>query len=181
MEEFPSPAVTLRCDWKIGLDWNGRGGAPQGPCLEKFTKAEDVWQCFKNNSFGPKEVIMQENQVGDWKLDLTEAWSAVHMTRENHLKIETKPKSYLLMLNKSNPTISVILHDPDYFIINRNPETIPKLSRPAGYFNQFTYMLYVQVTQVKMLNLPASPCEESASYIFTKCIKNFVTKVISSM
>ena len=74
-------------------------------------------------------------------------------------------------------TLSVILHDPDYFMINRNPLTIPTMKRPAGFYPAYEYLVYIQVTKVKMLNLPNSPCEESTTYSFTKCIRNFVTKV----
>ena len=187
LERVPSPAITLTTDWKIGVDWNGKGIATK-ICLEKHSKASDVWDCFKNNSFGLDEIIKEENQVGEWKLDLTETWSSVYKTREGSFNWSSSPKydtTYDILFHSNNSfisfrmsdTLSVILHDPDYFMINRNPLTIPNLKRPAGFSPPYHYLLYVQVTEVKMLNLPQSPCEESTTYSFTKCIKNFVTKV----
>ena len=186
LDKVPSPAITLTTDWKIGVDWDGEGKATT-PCLEKYSKAQEVWDCFKNNSFRLDEIIKKEHQVGKWKLDLTEIWSSVYKTREGSFNWSTEPKisSYQIEFHSKNPsisydmshTLSVILYDPDYFLINRNPLTIPAMRRPAGFYPPYEYLLYIQVTEVKMLNLPLSPCEESPTYSFTKCIKNFVTKV----
>ena len=186
LDKVPSPAITLTTDWKIGVDYNGTGKATS-TCLQKYSKVNDVWDCFKNNSFGLGEIIEKENQVGEWKLDLTETWSSVYKTREGSFNWSSNPKesSYEITFHSNNPsisysmsdTLSVILHDPNYFMINRNPLTIPDLKRPAGFYPPYHYLVYVQVTEVKMLNLPQSPCEESTTYSFTKCIKNFVTKV----
>ena len=186
LDKVPSPAITLTTDWKIGVDWNGKGKATS-TCLEKYSQAEDVWDCFKNNSFGLEEIIQKENQAGEWRLDLTETRSSVYKTRENSFNWSSDPKksAYFIFLHSKNPsisyemsdTLSVILHDPDYFMINRNPLTIPTMKRPAGFYPAYEYLVYIQVTEVKMLNLPNSPCEESTTYSFTKCIRNFVTKV----
>ena len=186
LDKVPSPAITLTTDWKIGVDWDSKGKATS-PCLEKYSKAQEVWDCFKNNSFRLDEIIKKENQVGKWKLDLTETWSSVYKTREGSFNWSSDPKisSYRIDLYATNPsisynmsdTLSVILHDPDYFLINRNPLTVPVMRRPAGFSPPYLYLLYIQITEVKMLNLPQSPCEESTNYSFTKCIKNFVTKV----
>ena len=186
LDKVPSPAITLTTDWKIGVDWNGKGKATS-TCLEKYSQAEDVWDCFQNNSFGLDEIIQKENQAGEWRLDLTETWSSVYKTRENSFNWSSDPKksAYFIFLHSKNPsisyemsdTLSVILHDPDYFMINRNPLTIPTMKRPAGFYPAYEYLVYIQVTKVKMLNLPNSPCEESTTYSFTKCIRNFVTKV----
>ena len=186
LDKVPSPAITLTTDWKIGVDWDGKGKAVL-PCLEKYSKAQEVWECFKNNSFGLDEIIKKENQVGKWKLDLTEQWSSIYLTREGSFNWSSDPKisAYNIELHSTNPsisydmsdTLSVILHDPDYFLINRNPLAIPTMKRPAGFYPPYQYLLYIQVAEVKMLNLPQSPCEESTTYSFTKCIKNFVTKV----
>ena len=181
-DKVPSPAITLTTKWKIGVDWDGKGRATP-ICLEKYSKAQEVWDCFKNNSFQLDEIIKNENQVGKWKLDLTEQWSSVYKTREGSFNWSSDPKisSYNIQLHSTNPsmtdTLAVILHDPDYFLINRNPLTIPVMKRPAGFYPPYQYLLYIQVTEVKMLNLPQSPCEESTTYSFTKCIKNFVIKV----
>ena len=184
LDKVPSPAITLTTDWKRQEE-----GKATSPCLEKYSEAQDVWDCFKNNSFGLDEIIQKENQAGDWKLDLTETWTSVYMTRENSFNWSSDPKksSYDIFFHSKNPsipyeiemsdTLSVILHDPDYFLINRNPLTIPDMKRPAGFYPAYTYLLYIQVTEVKMLNLPNSPCEEATTYSFTKCIRNFVTKV----
>ena len=186
MDKVPSPAITLTTDWKIGVDWDGKGKATS-TCLQKYSKAIDVWDCFKNNSFALDEIIKEENQVGDWKMDLTEMWSSVYKTREGSFNWSSNPKesSYNILFQPNHSlisysmsdTLSVILHDPDYFMINRNPLTIPVMKRPAGFYPPYHFLLYVQVTEVKMLNLPQSPCEESSTYSFTKCIKNFVSKV----
>ena len=44
-------------------------------------------------------------------------------------------------------TLSVILHDPDYFLINQNLLTIPAMKRPTGFYKPYAYLLYIQVTE----------------------------------
>ena len=89
--KVPSPAISLITKWKIGVDWDGKGRATP-ICLEKYSKAQEVWDCFKNNSFQLDEIIKNENQVGKWRLDLTEQWSSVYKTREGSFNWSSDPK-----------------------------------------------------------------------------------------
>ena len=66
----------------------------------------------------------------------------------------------------------VILHDPHYFTINKNPLAIPKRMIPRlEEISEITNLLiYLEVSKITQMNLPDNPCNEEQEKNFISCI-----------
>ena len=64
-------------------------------------------------------------------------------------------ESYTIMLNKSVSDTGLVLHDPDFFVTSTNPATVPRYV--IGTSRPYYYQIYIEVTEVQLLNLPNHP------------------------
>ena len=66
-----------------------------------------------------------------------------------------------------------MIHDPNFFILGPNPETMPRIitmqDRSFG-----TKLIYMKTIEHVKLNLPAKPCQEDESYSLTRCIRESI-------
>ena len=88
----------------------------------------------------------------------------------------SRKESYDIDINENISTATIVIHDPNFFAINNNPVTIPKIIRQGEKGEGWFFKLYLEVTEVSKMNLPENPCEASLSHSLTKCIKEFVIK-----
>ena len=89
----------------------------------------------------------------------------------------TFPKypSLHLTLNKTYKYV-VMIHDPDYFLINGNPGTTPRILQVIdGSSSQHFYIKTIHNT---FINREGQPCESSESYSFTACMKSSVSRLV---
>ena len=87
-------------------------------------------------------------------------------------------KSFTLNLTAFQ-NVSLALADTKYFISNGNPLAVPKLK--IEMYADFGFRpVYIKVTKVSKLNRKSAPCEESGKYSFEKCVKNWVSEVITN-
>ena len=77
---------------------------------------------------------------------------------------------------KPGQNYSLFIHDPNFYVLTLNPETIPRILLTMEDRN--SQMIYLKTTYHQMMDKPEQPCEPSESYSFTACIKNSISKKI---
>ena len=102
----------------------------------------------------------------------------MHYTRESAFNLSTSfDESFSIEMMNYVSDLTFVLHDPNYFLINTNPATIPRLDEQGERDEPFTKLFYLEVTLVQKLNVPENPCEESLTYIYQKCISTYIIEV----
>ena len=173
----PSPAVTIIPPWKVDFK-TGVYNNPAINCTNIHNTSEDVWNCILDLTYNVSEVILSESYPGTWTTELTDPHTGIYYSRKDLFNMSTSRKeSYDIIINESICTSKIVLHDPDFFAINSNPVTIPKIIRQGEKGEDWFFQLYLELTEVSKMNLPDNPCEASPSHSLTKCIKEFVIKV----
>ena len=175
LEFVPSPAVTIMPPWKIGFE--GPNLHPY-TCTDTHNTSQEVWNCILEKSYNISDVIIEESHNGSWRLELTDPYTGIFWTRADLFNMSTIQKeSYDIEINKNISTTSIALHDPNFFMINLNPVTVPKVIRQGEKSDPYLFQLYLEVTEVSKMNMPSNPCETSLSHSLTKCIKDYVIMV----
>ena len=124
-------------------------------------------------------MIIEESTNGTWKDEFNDGKVGMHYTRESAFNLSTKfDESYSIKMLDDVADLTIVLHDPDYFIINTNPATIPRLDMAGEKDEPFTKLFYLKVTLVQKLNVPTNPCEETIDYNYQKCIGAYIIEVI---
>ena len=177
LEFVPSPAVTIIPPWKVEFK-SGVNNIPAINCTNIHNTSEDVWKCILDITYNISDVILEESHEGSWRTELTDPHTGIYYSRNDLFNMSTSRKeSYKIYINESICTCKIVLHDPDFFVINSNPATIPKIIRQGEKGEDWFFQLYLELTEVSKMNLPDNPCEASPSHSLTKCIKEFVIKV----
>ena len=172
-ENVPSPAVTIIPNKGFDAD------LPLGGCISNYSTAQEAFECILENSYNLSEVISGESQDGTWRMELTEPGTGVFWTREDSFQMSTKQaESYSLFSNGVGT--SIFLYDPNFFLINTNPVTIPKFTRQGNDFDNDLYKFYIEVSEITKINMVTHRCMPSMKYSFTNCIKSYVIKVVVS-
>ena len=70
-----------------------------------------------------------------------------------------------------------MVHDPNFFILGPNPETMPRILQIIGP-EYGTKLLYLQTIEHIKMSLPDRPCQGSPSYSFTRCIQNSLSNKV---
>ena len=78
-------------------------------------------------------VNLGETSNGSWRIDFTDPVGGPSLTRDGFFNMSTRfHESYTLGLDPDNPEMSLVLHDPHFFMINTNPATVPHFSKQGG-------------------------------------------------
>ena len=72
----------------------------------------------------------------------------------------------------------VMIHDPKYFMMTANPETVPMIFLDFDRQDDGQIVAFLKVVKHINLDRPEQPCSDNDDYNFTACIKNSVTKKI---
>ena len=175
LEFVPSPAVTIMPPWKVEFEGPH---LPPYTCTEMHNTSQEVWNCILEKSYNISDVIIKESHNGSWRMELTDPYTGIFWTRADLFNMSTIQKeSYDIEINENISTTSIALHDPNFFMINLNPVTVPKVIRQGEKSDPYLFQLYLEVTEVSKMNMPSNPCETSLSHSLTKCIKNYVITV----
>ena len=178
LDFVPSPAVTIIPPWKVGQQGSGVESLPPINCTNFFNTSKEVWDCILDRSYNISDVINNESQKGTWRTELSDPFSGIYWTRDDFFHMSTsRAESYDIYINKNIATSTIILHDPDFFAININPVTFPKILKQGEEDEGYFFQLYLEMTEVSKMNLPNNPCETSRTHSLTNCIKQFVIKV----
>ena len=89
---------------------------------------------------------------------------------------DLRDQMYILL----NPgfVYQILVHDPDFFIYNENPATIPMI---MTYFDTRTvksHFYRLELTEMNELDRPSDPCNSSPGYKFQDCIKESVSSKV---
>lgn len=161
-----SPAITLIPGWR---------GYHQAKDCAKVT---DLYGCLRNISYNIWGVIKEESHNGTWISELNDPIPGTYFTKRSFFNMSSKyHESYRLIMNKNLADISIVLHDPNYFISTSNPTTIPRLLLQGQLDEPFVRRVYIKVTKVEKMNMPLNPCNVDPTYVYTKCVKDFAIKV----
>ena len=80
--------------------------------------------------------------------------SGIYYSRNNLFNMSTSGKeSYKIYINESISTSKIVLHDTNFFAINSNPVTIPKIIRRGGKGEHWFFQQYLESTEVSKMNL----------------------------
>ena len=82
----------------------------------------------------------------------------------------------VLIFNASIDQYTMI-HDPNFFILGPNPETMPRIMTIQNK-DYGSKVLYIKTTRHVKLNLPTQRCEESQVYSLTHCVRNMISKKV---
>ena len=112
-----------------------------------------------------------QNVTGTWRGDFTDPVIGHSFTRDDFFNMSTNyGESYTILLNSDHPETSLVLHDPDFFFTTTNPATVPKYVKQGSNNSAFYYQIYIEVTEVQLLNLPNHPCDEFAPHRYTMVV-----------
>ena len=178
LDFVPSPAVTIIPPWKVAQRGPGPDNLPPINCTNFFNTPKEVWECILDRSYNISEVITRESLGGTWRTELTDPFSGIYWTRDDFFNMSTsQEESYGIEINENISTATIILHEPDFFAINSNPATIPKILKQGEDGERIYVQLYLEMTEVSKMNLPSNPCAISRTHSLTNCVKEFVMKV----
>ena len=178
-DKIPLPAVTVTTSDASDGGWE----ALEMVCVE----SKDIKSCIQENTrslqdtghaelgFTLRESLMAPQM---WREDFTRSFYGRSYTLVYpHLRgINWKTDAINLHVNTSdNLTRRIYIHDPEYFLLNSNPQALPitRLTlapRSGRVFFSFT------LTEHRKLDTQNNPCMEDPDYSFTSCVKESVSR-----
>ena len=178
-EGLELPAITicpLSTDKKTGIKsgWkNATIGVKQRTDPDFYTKQcestnfLDVMNCIKTRTYSFDEIVHSVNVPFNLSSDVTIPFHGFchTLTFPNPLN----PNKYCTILLNKDHDYNFYLHDPNYFLVNSNPEAISRLRLRS---ENVLSLDFISVTKHIKLNRPRNSCKNG----FTKCINDFVYK-----
>ena len=83
---------------------------------------------------------------------------------------------YLHLTLKKNQTYVIQVHDPQFYLINANPGTTPRILLIVD--DSTSRYVYINAIYHEKMDNKNQRCESSESYSFTACIKNSISRMI---
>ena len=174
---IPFPAITITIsDQLFGFDYTSCYDQAFEKCIDANSKS---WsQVLKGVTLGyarRKSLPLSSDVV---KEDFNEIFGKF-FTLNMSLKIgpdDAIDQIYIFLYPKY--VYQITLHDPDFFIFNENPASIPM---PLKYFDtrpNRSYFYNLDLTEVNELDHPGDRCNSSPQYNFKNCIKESVTSKV---
>ena len=87
---------------------------------------EEVWSCLTDNALLPSDLL-QTADNRDWTPEFTYDRAGLYFSYNKNLTMTSLVSFSLNMTNNSFGFANLILHDPEYFLTNSNPISIPKI------------------------------------------------------
>ena len=150
------------------------------------TRTNEAYECIKKNTYDLADMVYNttdgDNTTVDeshWMMDISSITLGKCFTLNSSMfHIGTDIGQHLTFwYPDTNVTQKTLIHDPDFFLNGPNPRAIPRIMSIQNQDYGVKQEFLETVQHVKM-NLPASPCQESASYSFTRCIRNAISKKV---
>ena len=180
-EKSDNPALTI-CPTK-GYKYHGKNF---NIFCNNSENMEEVSDCINKNSFNISELVETASDGKGENLMSQEYWvenfslmSAGKCFTLNTSKVYIgSDMNHPLILN-FNTTLSqyTIIHDPNFFILGPNPETMPRILTIQNE-DYGTKVLYIKTTQHVKMNLPHKKCEERQVYSLTRCVRKMISKTV---
>ena len=149
-----------------------------------ITKAAHAIECLENKFYNYSQMInrtiwnSQNLTMSNWDSFMSSPMHGKCFTTGKGLKLGkiTAATSASMFLNTSI-RYNIFIHDPKFFILSANPESVPQIFKtlelPKGE-TFFAESLYITVTKHLKKNRQDAPCEAAEEYSFTECVKDSV-------
>ena len=187
---LPSPAVTV-CPSN-----QQNNGFPRKQTLVHYndtrvaeicggTEGEDIVNCVENATFSLRPAVMftMLGRAGKmippdpnkWISDFTDSQTGMCFSMNTSFNMEASPRGvFLIGLNPKN-AYKIFVHDPNMFIVNFNSLMPMKVIIKSGGRLELHELIIVQHDN---LDVPSKPCNPDASYKFSVCIKEALSREI---
>ena len=172
---IPIPAITLAVENQITVDTCFHQNVSIEECIEKNTLNQSemikrvVSGFYHRNEIKLTEAILSEGFV--------RTWGGRYYTLNLPLKFGPSYHSELFICLNTGLTYKLSIHDPDYFLLNQNPNALPTRSKKFRTTMKSTTSWYyrLELTEVNKLDLPSSPCNNDPSYNFQSCLRRSIS------
>ena len=190
-----APAVTIQATQNTS-GWKSPGGKGYWKSFEVFQHCaginRTIEECIEEDSFRLTDFL-EDVRFGDdpnvsssvlnssflkEDMDIT-AWGR-HFTLTNFKAMTQDDEDCLKFVLNKTFSYSVLVHDEDFSLFNFNPLGPP--TNAWNFIGETTKSFYQELilTKQKKLNLDRRPCEEDPAYSFTVCVKENLSKKVSS-
>ena len=145
---------------------------------------DDIVKCVEEKTYNLTTTVkavtkgIQDNSSlpGRWYPELSMTGAGLCHTLETNLTLGTNfsTESLRIILN-GNLSYYVIIHDPNYILLNMNPGLPMKL---LNIDESKMTMHQLIVVRHENLDVPSKPCNPDPSYRFTGCIKEVFSREV---
>ena len=187
----PAPAVTV-CGFDPKKNWAFK---KKPPVVDEFSqeiighvcsnlKGDETVKCVEEETYNITTMVkvvtkgLQDNSSlpGPWYPELSMTGAGLCHTLETNMTLGTNftTESLRIELN-NNLSHYVMIHDPNYFLLNLNPGlpfTVLSVEESKMTMHQLI------VVRHKNLDVPSKPCNPDLSYRFTGCIKEVFSREV---
>ena len=125
-----------------------------------------------------KTLVLGENEIiGD--LAASSA-GRIFTLRLPGLKIGPNDDETQFFLFLAPTFVNVMLHDPDFFILNFNPFGLPTVTTVFDAATMFSHYHRIALTEIQELDLPTDPCNDDQSYNFNSCVRRSLARQVKN-
>ena len=174
------PAVTV-LPWKGTLlsGFKGKTYTSTGDICEESNTYQNFVKCIEDNTFKQNMTIKgimekdddEELDIPSWTEELTNAYIGKSFTLFNYQFGEEVKISLDPSLN-----YTVLIHDPNFYFPNLNPETLPSLVTTID--NSQVQLFWVKVSYHKLMNKKSRQCNSSPNYSFAMCTRESISAIV---
>ena len=142
-------------------------------CVEKSTN--NLQETMKCASAQRPEGKIDFNNPKNWAKEMTFVVGMCH-TFNKSVPLDSVGRWAVDFHQKFDYTL--IIHDPNYFMVTTNPATIPFIM--TDFHKEDLGLILTYIEAIKHINIdrPSQPCNGQSDYSFTACIKNSLSSKV---
>ena len=179
------PAITVVA-WTTELMEGWKDGPEDALQLKDFCNTSasysDIVQCVNHKTFNISDIVEMATFGIDgnvtnskyWTEDLSRVISGKAFTLNNSYEVGSSFGRSLKIEFKKGLKYSIYIHDPQFYVMTINPQTMPHIF--LSLEDQADHVVYLDTIYHEMMEKSPKRCELSDSYSFTACIKNSLSK-----
>ena len=181
---IPLPAITLLFSYDAPENQKYRScyhlNVSVEDCLE--TNTPSVSSILKKVLFGYEKeetLFLGENEIIG---DLAAARAGPIFTlRLPGLKIGPNDDETQFFLFLAPTFVHLMLHDPNFFILNNNPYGLPTVTTAFDAATMFSHYHRIALSEIRELDLPTDPCNNEQSYDFNSCVRRSLATQVKNI
>lgn len=179
---IPAPAITVTVADQINFDYDSCTDLNVSlidTCIDANSKN---WsQVLKGVTLGflaKKPLNLTKDLVREDFIQLFGKYFSLNLT----FKIGPDDSSdQLYILLNPGSVYQIIIHDPNFFIFNESPATIPMIMKYFDTNEVKSHFYRLDLTEMNELDHPGDPCNSSPAYNFQDCVKESVSSKVSDI